>query len=67
MILAGICGYVKGNSIGWIAVNALFGWFTLLYWCAGFGGGLPDEIWGKPAKDVAAEQGGEHLPEGEER
>jgi hypothetical protein len=39
--LAGYCSYTLGNPIGWVAINAIFGWFYLLYLCAGCGGGLP--------------------------
>lgn len=44
MLLAGWCSYMVGNSPIWIAIHAVFGWFYLLYLCAGCGGGLPSEL-----------------------
>ena len=39
--LAAWASYTLGNPIGWVAIYAIFGWFYLLYLCAGCGGGLP--------------------------
>lgn len=35
------CSWQLGNGVGWILLHGLFGWFYLLYLCAGCGGGFP--------------------------
>ena len=39
--LAAYLSYQLGNSIVWVAIHALFGWFYVLYLCCGCGGGMP--------------------------
>ena len=45
MGLAAFCSWQLHQSIGWACIHAIFGWFYLLYLCAGFGGGFPAGIW----------------------
>ena len=42
MLFAGYLSHQLGNSIGWVAVHAIFSWFYILYLCGGCGGGIPD-------------------------
>lgn len=41
-VLAGYSSYTLGNSVLWVALHTVLGWFYLIYLCAGCGGGLPD-------------------------
>ena len=43
--LAAFWSWQLHQSIGWACIHAIFGWFYLLYLCAGFGGGFPAGIW----------------------
>jgi|OM-RGC.v1.035397881 hypothetical protein len=45
MGLAAFCSWTLNHSIVWAGVHGFFGWFYLLYLCAGFGGGFPAEMW----------------------
>ncbi len=41
---AAYCSWTINGSVGWAFIHALFGWFYILYICAGFGGGFPYSI-----------------------
>jgi hypothetical protein len=43
-ILAAASSFTLNHSIGWAIVNGIFSWWYLIYLCAGFGGGLPPQI-----------------------
>lgn len=44
MGMAAFASWSLNHSIGWACVHAIFGWFYMLYLCAGCGGGLPAEL-----------------------
>ncbi len=44
MGLGAYCSWSLHASVGWAAVHGFFGWFYLLYLCAGFGGGFPEGV-----------------------
>lgn len=52
VILAGFMSFLKGNTLIWVAINAVCGWFYVLYLCLGCAGGFPPGVFDRPASEL---------------